>query len=467
MVPSQQMKLLDKLRMNMKRLVALAIIINLSFGVFSQNQPLPQPKVLTFDDAIKIALRNGMLLNQQKNNLELSRMQKTSAIASLGPSISSTIQAYQTNGNSFIQQQGVVNGTVDAFSAFLNANVTLFNGFSQINRIRQTSQALDAQLFYVNRTAQDIISAVAIQYLTLLLDKELIRIAKENLTAQEKLLLQIQEQVKLGARSPVDEYNQLSQTKAAELRFLQTKVTMVTDRTSLAVTLLLDDFEDVEFSKPDWDINELNSRELQLEELYRTSLDKRGDYLRAKANERAAKFNMDVNRALMMPTLSGFAGYGSAYNKQLGDTSARSFSDQFRTDNVRKQYGFQLNIPIFNGLQNRAIYVQQRVAYLNSKVTTQNAEILVKTDVFRAYQNFQLYKQSYSVTLDLQKAAEVALEYELERYNLGVTSFVEYANANRVLVQAQTDKAQAEYRLLFQKVVIDYATGTLKPEDFN
>jgi outer membrane protein len=61
----------------------------------------------------------------------------------------------------------------------------------------------------------------------------------------------------------------------------------------------------------------------------------------------------------------------------------------------------------------------------------------------------------------------VALEYELERYNLGVTSFVEYANANRVLVQAQTDKAQAEYRLLFQKVVIDYATGALKPEDFN
>jgi len=134
--------------------------------------------------------------------------------------------------------------------------------------------------------------------------------------------------------------------------------------------------------------------------------------------------------------------------------------------NVRKQYGFQLSIPIFGGFQNRTTYVQQRANYLNSKVTTRNAEILVKTDVYRAYQNFQLFKQSYSVTVDQQKAAEIANEYEVERYNLGVTNFVDYANANRVLVQAQTDKAQAEYRLLFQKVLVDYAVGTLKPEDF-
>jgi hypothetical protein len=35
-----------------------------------------------------------------------------------------------------------------------------------------------------------------------------------------------------------------------------------------------------------------------------------------------------------------------------------------------------------------------------------------------------------------------------------------------VFVKAQTDKAQAEYRLMFQKVLVDYAVGTLKPEDF-
>jgi len=36
-----------------------------------------------------------------------------------------------------------------------------------------------------------------------------------------------------------------------------------------------------------------------------------------------------------------------------------------------------------------------------------------------------------------------------------------------VYVQAQTDKAQAEYTLVFQKIVLEYAVGTLKTEDTN
>lgn len=444
----------------MKRYFGLALV---SICVFNLSNA--QTRTLTFEEAVKLALKNGILLNQQRNNLELNKMQHTAAVAGLAPTLSATASAYQTNGNSFIQQQGVVNGVVDAVNASLNAGVNLWNGFSQINRVKQTSQAMDAQLYFVNRTAQDVINTVATQYLTVLLDKELLRIAIENHTAQEKLLSQIKENVSLGSRSPVDEYNQLSLTKAAELRVLQAQVTLVNDRASLALTLLLDSFEDVELVKPDWDINELSSRQLELNSLYEQSLRSRGDYMRAERNERAAKLNMEVNRASMMPTLSAFASYSSAYNKRQGDNTARSFSDQFKTDNVRKQYGLQLNIPIFNGFQNRTQYIQQRAAYLNTKVLKQNAEVVVKTDVYRAFQNFQLSQKTYSVTLEQQNAAEVAYSYETERYNLGVTSFVDIANANRVLVQAQTDKAQAEYRLLFQKVMVDYAIGTLKPED--
>jgi outer membrane protein TolC len=83
----------------------------------------------------------------------------------------------------------------------------------------------------------------------------------------------------------------------------------------------------------------------------------------------------------------------------------------------------------------------------------------------RAYQNFKLVKRTFAVTLSQLEAAEMAFRLETERYNLGVTNFVDYQNANRVFVQAQADKAQAEVRLLFQKVVVAYAAGTLKPED--
>jgi outer membrane protein len=85
--------------------------------------------------------------------------------------------------------------------------------------------------------------------------------------------------------------------------------------------------------------------------------------------------------------------------------------------------------------------------------------------VFRAVKTFEGTKKAYAVTVAQLEAANTAFLLESERYNLGVTNFVDYTNANRALVQAQTDKAQAEYRLVFQKILVDYAVGTLKPED--
>jgi outer membrane protein len=143
----------------------------------------------------------------------------------------------------------------------------------------------------------------------------------------------------------------------------------------------------------------------------------------------------------------------------------RSFNDQFRFDNVYKQYGFQLSIPLFSGLQNRTNYYQQKTLYENSKLTRKNIEYQIRNDVVRASRNYDGAKKAYVVTVDQLKAAEMAFGLETERYNLGVTNFVDFINANRVFVQAQTDKAQAEYRLLFQKVLLDYAVGTLKVED--
>ncbi|MBI1769504.1 MAG: TolC family protein [Bacteroidetes bacterium] len=449
----------------MKRLLVTILLgLSLILGVRAQT------KTLTFNDAVKIALRNGVLFNQQKNNLELNQIQKLSNILGLGPTLAASTSAYRVDGNTFNNNTGqVVNGIFDQMNVQINANWNIFNGFSQVNRAKQYSNLLDAQAFYINRTAQDLINTITGQYLQVLLDAELLKIANENWEALKNQLRQVKEQVELGARSPVDEYNQDSQTKAAEIRALQAQINLINDKALLTQTLLLDPTEDLEIVKPDWDINSVFAGKTEFKELFETALKSRGDYLRAVKNEDAARFGMNAARSTMLPTLSAFGTLYSAYNHAHGDPNVRPFDVQFKSDNLKKIYGLQLNIPILGGnqnLQNRTNYVQQRVTYLNNQLTRKNVEVQVKTDVLRAHQNMQLYAKTYTVTIDQLKAAEVALQLESERYNLGVTNFVDYANANRVFVQAQTDKAQAEYRLLFQKVLVDYAVGTLKPEDF-
>jgi outer membrane protein len=449
----------------MKSVVIICACV-LSLSLVAQNQPTR--KVLSFADAVKIALQNGVLLNQQRNNLELNEMQRTAAFAGLAPTLSANATAQRANGNFFNQNEGkVINGVTDRVSGSLNAGITIFNGLSQFNRIRQYNNLLDAQSYYVNRTAQDVISTISNQYLTVLLDAELLKIAQQNFEVLKTQLTQVKEQVELGSKSPVDGYNQDSQTKAAEIKMLQAEITLVNDKATLTQTLLIDPNEEFDVIKPAWDATGLGDDNTELQAYFDAALKNRGDYLRAKKNELASKYAVRAAIGTMTPTLSAFGTLYSAYNKSHGDENVRPFSTQFKTDNLQKIYGVQLYIPILGGnqvFQNRTAYVQQKVLYHNNQILSKNAEIIVKTDVMKAYQNYRLYKKTFSVSIDQLSAAEQAFALEKERYELGVTSFVDYITANKNLVQAQTDRAQAEYRLLFQKVLMDYAVGTLKPE---
>ncbi|MBK5277757.1 MAG: TolC family protein [Bacteroidia bacterium] len=452
----------------MKRTVP--IIITICFVIVSELT-WAQKKVLTFQDAIAIAMKNSILLNQQKNNLMLSQMQRTASYAGMGPTLSVNGGATKVNGNTFNQNTGeVVNGIFEQLSGSVNANINIFNGLSQFNQVKQSASLLEAQSYYINRTAQDVINTVSIQYLTVLVDAELLLIAQENFEVLKKQLEQVRVQVELGSRSPVEAYTQDSQTKAAEIRMLQAEIALITDKGSLTQTLLLDPTEQFDIAKPDWDVNTIGAQQINLETLFEVSLKNRGDYLRAKKSEEAAKYAMNASRGGLMPSLSAFGTLYSAYNRAQGDPNVRPIEDQFRTDNLRKVYGLQLNIPILGGNQSfqyRTGYVQQKVNYLNTQTLTKNAEVQVKTDVVRAYENFNLFKRAYTVSVAQLTAAEMAFSLESERYNLGVTNLIDYIQANRILVQAQTDLAQAEYRLLFQKILLDYATGILKPEDLN
>lgn len=496
------------MKLNMKRIVIIVGMLAVGFGnAVGQGQTTAAAtaplKVLTFEEAISLAMKNGITFNQQKNFLEVNQMQKTASIVSLGPNINANGSASRRDGNSFNPQTGnVVNGVFDNVSGSLQGNINLFSGFRAVNLMRQQAQLLDAQLYNVNRTQQDLVNTVATQYLAVMLDVELYRIAKENHDALARQLEQVREQTNLGARSPVDEYNQDAQTKAAELRMVQAEIQLNNDKTTLSQTLLIDPFELYDVEKPIWDINVIGSAILDPIELAEKAKQFRGDYQRAIKQENAQKFGMQAARGNYYPNFFAFASIGSSYNYThnvpdsvtlntstdvivfdsstptgyaIGQTSSpttianpgtpRPFEEQFRENNVFKQFGVQMQIPILNGFQTRSAVVQQKKLYENAILNRKNVEYQIQNDVLRTVRNYDGAKKQYSISLDQLKSAEVAFQLETERYNLGITNFVDFVNANRAFIQAETDKARAEYNLVFQKLLLEYAVGTLKAED--
>lgn len=420
---------------------------------------------LTFKEAVSIGLKNNVTLKQQENLLISSNIAKQSSLLALGPTVSINGEAARTDGNSFNQQEGtVVNGVADAVGAQISASMPLFRGLSTLNNYRQSVSQNDAQVQFVKRTKQDVIRNVANQFLTCLLDQRLVSIRERSLEYQKKQFEQIKEQVSAGSRAEADLLNQEFQVKNAELLLLRAKTTLRNDKTTLAQTLMIDPYSEFTLVDPSWDINILSSEQLNVELLYETAKSQRADYIRTKANERASELNYTSSKGSYFPNVSLFANYGSFYN-YIHDRPNRTFEQQFTQDNTRLRYGVTFSIPIYGGFTNRAQVVQNKMLYQNAQLESENIEMTIKNDVLRAMQNYQDAILSYESAESQLRASEISYNLENERYTLGVSDIVALTLSLQNYTQAQADFESAKYTLMFQRLLLNYATGTLKFED--
>jgi outer membrane protein len=446
----------------MKRTISIFILALIAGNTFAQQATAK----LTFKDAVKLGLENNLLLNQQKNQLVYTQVNKNSNLLQMAPSIQANGSAGRFEGNSFNQQRGeVVNGQTDFVNASLGASLPIFNGFNQINAYKQASNLNDAQLNFVTRTTQDVIRNVASQYLNCLLDQQLVIIDEQNLQSQKTQYEQIQTQVELGSRAEADLYNQEFQVRNAELLLVRSKNKLKNDKAILAQTLMIDPIVAFDLEQVNWNVEDISVDQATLDQLNDLALENRSDLTQAGFTEKAAQYGFYSTRGRYYPTLSAFGQLSSRYNYIYGAPDNRAFNQQFKSDNRQTSYGLQLIVPIFNGFISRAQVAQQRVAYENSKLNTKSTEIKVKTDVLIAYQNFADAKSNYTSAEAQLKAGELAYKMEKERFDLGISSIVQLTQANQSFVKAQSDYASALFTLMFQKLLVNYATGTLQETD--
>ena len=446
----------------MKELVFSILASSLLMAASAQEQ---LPAKLTFKEAVKIGLQNNVVLNQQKNQLQYTQKNKTSSMLQLGPSVQAGGSAYRNDGNSFNQNEGrVVNGVIDYVGGQLSASMPVFNGLAVVNQYRQANNQNEAQLHQVVRSNQDVIRDVSNQYLLCLLDQELVKINVENVATQQIQYDQIKAQVELGSKAEADLYNQEYQLKNSELLLVRARNTLKNDMANLALTLQIDPTIYVEVQQVDWDINKLAADSATFENLYATAVDRRSDLKQAGHAEKAAHYGYSSMKGRYYPSIYAGVNYGSRYNYIQGEDN-RSFHDQFTKDNVALSYGFSLTIPIYSGLQYRTQAAFSKVTYENAKIRAKNAEVVVKTDVIRAYQNFKDARTSYETSQAQLRAAETSYKMEKERYDLGISNIVQLSIVNQTYVRAQGDYKTSLFTLMFQRLLINYATGTLQFED--
>jgi len=285
-------------------------------------------------------------------------------------------------------------------------------------------------------------------------------IALENLENQKQQLRQIEGFVEAGIRTLSDQYNQQSEVARLMTVVLDAEIQLETDLWQFAETLQLDPNSFPMLEPVNIDTQRSDFMDLSLPELYRISQKNRSDLKEQKLLEQGQKRMVAVSRSFYFPQLSGYF----QYNSFATSLDERSFSDQFLRIYPQRTIGLSLTIPIFNNFENKAMVARAKLEYQNQQLEYHALERRLTQETKLAYENYRAAIRREEATKVQLTAAEEAQKVIAERFRLGVSNFVDLAQANQQLVAAQSDYTQAIYTNYFQEVILRYTLGVLEVE---
>jgi len=418
---------------------------------------------INFREAVEIGLQQNLSFKQLGNLQEVLKKEKQAAQMAHLPNLNISNSGFRQSGQQFQQVEDqliVTNVSNNIITSGLNSAIPIYNGGRRINNTKATMLFEEAGENSLQRAAQEVMFNIGRQYLQVLLDGELYRIALENLENQKKQLTQIEGFVEAGLRTLSDQYNQQSEVARLETVALNAKIIWETDAWTLAETLqlgpnVIPDLEAVSLTP-----GQSEYLRMSLDELYAIALQQRKDFKQQLLLESGNKKLLAASRSFMYPQLNAFFNY-STFFTSLDD---RSISEQLWQVYPQQTIGISLNIPIFNNFDNRLTVTRSKVDYYNQQLEKTALERRISQEIKLAYENYKASIKREEATKLQLAAAEEAQKAISERFRLGVSNFVDLATANQQLVTGQSDYAQALYTLFFQEVILNYQLGVLAVE---
>ncbi len=424
---------------------------------------------ITFNDAVRIALDNNVQLRRAANTVRAQENLVRSSRAAFLPSLNLSSGSSRYYGLNFDQITGdLVTVSSDRVSLSAFSSITLFQGFREFAALAQARMDLAASDLTHERQRQTVVFLVMTQFLDLMQSREEIAIQEENLAAQQQLLTQVEEFVRVGTRPMADLYQQQAQTANAELLLLGAERSVRLAETRLIQTLYLDPYGTYEFVSPDLSEMPLVPEAFEIGGLLTSAFERRLDLRAQESRIGASEEGIRFARGSRLPSVSFSGSAGTSYSsaqRQRGfgpDADIVPFADQFR-DNRSQNIGLNLSLPLFNRLRTRVQVQQAQINLNNAQLDLDNLRHDIAVEVRQAYLEYVNDEKNLDVTEIQLQSAEQALQAEQERYNVGASTLVELSQARANYVRSLSDRSNARFNFLFRKRLIEYYTGVLDP----
>lgn len=431
-----------------------------------------QDKKWTLQECVDYAVTNNISIKQQELTKDYIEEDITTAKGNFYPSLNASASQNFNFGSYIDTYGGRVSRDSRSNNFGLNTGVTLYNGNKNKNLLLQTQQSLEAAGYDLEENKNGIMLYVVNYYLNILLNKENIKIAEEQVAISEKLLTKATYLVEAG-----------SQPKAflleAEATLASNKEQLTTAKNALDLSLL-NLAQTMQISHKGFDVEEvpltINSASLTYKDtdaIFEKAVSFLPEIKSAEIAVSNAEISKKIAKAGLYPSLSFGAGLGTAYQHNNGEKDVRpivnpdtneivyvpnGFGKQLE-DNLGYNFGFQLNIPIFNRFQNKAAIAKADINEKRASLQLVDKKLKLRQAIEQAYADAKAALNQYISAQTSLKSQSESFKNAQESYDLGAMTSFDFEQIRNRVVSAQASLANAKYNFVFRTKLLEYYYG--------
>lgn len=463
--------------------------------VFSIPPASSQTDVWSLQRCVQYAVEHNISVQQDVLNKRLAHYTLLQSQLAQLPTVSGTGSYGRSFGRS---ANPTTNQFVDAdynlASLSANSNLLLFGWFQQRNLISKNKLSLEASQADLDQLKDDISLNVATGFLRALQAQEQIHVSEKQVDLSKAQLAQTKSFADAG-RLPELNVAQLESQLATDSSNLINAIATF-NSTILDLKALLNLDFDVPFSilPPDVQVAEqMAVSAMQPEEIYQKAKGHFGSIKSGELKLESAQKGLNSAKGALLPQLSlsyqastnwvsssqtpvyskdsipyntGLyiqpTANGNPYvyqtiapitglkNTPVGDQLSNYF---------RQILLINLNVPLFNGWQAQYAVRQSKINVETQELNLYQAELTLKQNVYKAHNDAINSIQKYYASLRAEEAAKRALDFAQKRYDLGLTSTVDFLVTQNQHYTAEYNLLSNKYDLIFKLKVIDYYLG--------
>jgi outer membrane protein len=445
----------------------------LAIACFIFMSSIAQQKKWTIQECVTHALENNISIKQSEFDTLLAEENIVSARAVFFPTVSGAA-SQNYNFGSFISNDGNRISRDSRGNSFgLNSGITIFNGFQNINVFKQAKLGLKTSQLQLNILKDNVSLNVVNAYLNILLNKEALKLAEEQIEISKQSLDQVQKMVDAGVRAKADMLVSRSQLASDSERLVNAENSVVLSLLNLSQLLQVpkDNF-DVENIPIDLTNAVLTYNSSN--EILSYALTNRPEIKKAELNVENADFNIEIAKSSYYPTLNFGAGLGTSYQHAQGQDDVipifdgntgmitelrpNGFGTQLE-NNLGYNFGFNLNIPIFSGFRNDANVNRSKINKEKSSLALEQEKQTLTTNIEQSYADAKASLKQYEASKISVVAQEEAFKNEQEKYDLGASTSFELEQVRNRLINAQSSFLNSKYNFVFKTKVLDFYMG--------